>query len=453
MKKKIEDARDVYEREGAIRLAIESTTFAVDIVQKRVYWALFQVLGLVVEMLDRIVPNDSQTVLFSTAPGRMYKGNCRHVYEYILENKPDLNPVWIAHERSVYDDLSKRGYPVARAASLRGLYLLLRAEVYVAIHMRGLSIHQSLVPDSVTVIRTGHGDGVMGELHRSDENVARRRAELERYYDYWLTTSEFARDFRMKNFDTDNDVDALVDRINLSFGITGYPRNDRLIEVPDAAKDDWDKFVPSPEPSTVLLYAPSKHYLIDVDDTDPAVDFFPFEDFNRDSLYSLLEDEDMLLLLRPHPGDIEKMNARKEGPYKRMQDSLQQLCADSDRVRMATQFEFPDTTKLLPFVDVLITDYSSIYHDYLLLDRPILFIPYDFESYEEQRGFVYDYKKYLSGPEVTSFDQFQNEVDAMCAGRDGYVKKRRVLRDKIHMYTDAGSRKRVANLVSECLKS
>lgn len=48
-----------------------------------------------------------------------------------------------------------------------------------------------------------------------------------------------------------------------------------------------------------------------------------------------------------------------------------------------------DTNKLLSIVDVLVTDYSSIFFDYLPLRRPIIFYMKDIERYEETRG-LYD---------------------------------------------------------------
>lgn len=39
--------------------------------------------------------------------------------------------------------------------------------------------------------------------------------------------------------------------------------------------------------------------------------------------------------------------------------------------------------------DVLITDYTSAYFDFLLLDKPVVFNFYDFEEYSETRGFSF----------------------------------------------------------------
>ena len=45
---------------------------------------------------------------------------------------------------------------------------------------------------------------------------------------------------------------------------------------------------------------------------------------------------------------------------------------------------------LLRNADALITDYSSAYFDYMLLNRPIAFTVEDIEEYRKKRGFVFD---------------------------------------------------------------
>src|SRR5690606_16822516 len=63
----------------------------------------------------------------------------------------------------------------------------------------------------------------------------------------------------------------------------------------------------------------------------------------------------------------------------------------------------PDANLLLRRTDVLITDYSSIYIDYLLLDRPIIHFVYDLEAYQRERGFLYDLKDAFAGASASTF--------------------------------------------------
>ena len=66
---------------------------------------------------------------------------------------------------------------------------------------------------------------------------------------------------------------------------------------------------------------------------------------------------------------------------------------------------YPDIIKLLHLTDVLITDYSSVFMDYVLLDKPCIFYPYDYEEYIKGRELFTDYFENVPGPVVRTFDE------------------------------------------------
>jgi CDP-glycerol glycerophosphotransferase (TagB/SpsB family) len=209
----------------------------------------------------------------------------------------------------------------------------------------------------------------------------------------------------------------------------------------------WNAYVGEINPNNVVLYAPTKHYGLNVGKDDPAVDFFPFNDFDKKQLFKSLKTTNTMLLFRPHPATVRNMYDAEFGPHYFMKMQLMELCEECEYIRMATQYEFADTTELLHFVDILVTDYSSIYHDFLLLDRPILFVPYDYQAFERARGFSYDYYEYLPGPELSSFADFQSELSDIQDGVDRYQAKRRRLRNLIHKHQDGHARERLTKLI------
>jgi len=104
--------------------------------------------------------------------------------------------------------------------------------------------------------------------------------------------------------------------------------------------------------------------------------------FNIDQLYETLRN-DYVLLIKLHP---------------RIGDRL-----DMDRKYhdfLIDVSHYPNLNDLLVASDVLITDYSSIILEFALMGKPIIFYPYDLEEYDENRGFYYNYKKYVPGPIV-----------------------------------------------------
>ncbi len=72
------------------------------------------------------------------------------------------------------------------------------------------------------------------------------------------------------------------------------------------------------------------------------------------------------------------------------------------------------TECLLPVTDVLISDYSSVIYDFLLLERPIVFYAPDLEHYEENDEFYIDYHE-MPGPIVTDAQQLAEQIQDVYA--------------------------------------
>ena len=117
----------------------------------------------------------------------------------------------------------------------------------------------------------------------------------------------------------------------------------------------------------------------------------------------------------------------------------------NSRIISANQDKFEDVMELLKYVDVLITDYSSIYIDFLLLDRPIIFLPYDIDEYQQYRGFLYDYAAVTPGPKPKTLDSFLEEMDNALKG-DLAVNYNEV-KNQFHFYQDDNSSKRVFDAI------
>lgn len=76
-----------------------------------------------------------------------------------------------------------------------------------------------------------------------------------------------------------------------------------------------------------------------------------------------------------------------------------------------------DTNELLAAVDVLVSDYSSIYFDFMVTDRPVLFYIPDKETYDNNRG-VYFGLEELPGPATADLAELSgwiNDIDRVAA--------------------------------------
>lgn len=75
-----------------------------------------------------------------------------------------------------------------------------------------------------------------------------------------------------------------------------------------------------------------------------------------------------------------------------------------------------DIYPFLPFTDVLITDYSSIYADYVLMeDKGVILYPFDMKEYQMSDFSLMDYEKNTPGTYAYTFA----ELLEMIAGKKG----------------------------------
>src|SRR4051812_3161483 len=92
----------------------------------------------------------------------------------------------------------------------------------------------------------------------------------------------------------------------------------------------------------------------------------------------------------------------------------------------------------------LITDYSSVWTDYLVVDRPVLLFCPDYEEYAATRGLnVPDLQAVAPGPLVTHIEELGDFLSDVAAGRDPYRARRRALADQIGGVTEPGASRRL----------
>jgi len=106
-----------------------------------------------------------------------------------------------------------------------------------------------------------------------------------------------------------------------------------------------------------------------------------------------------------------------------------------------------DILDLLIISDVLVTDYSSVFYDYLLTMRPIIFFAEDLEKYTEVRDFYYDYESFIPGPLVKSGDELIKVLKNFDQWESKFREKRKLIRDQFNKYHDGRSTERIVELL------
>ena len=110
--------------------------------------------------------------------------------------------------------------------------------------------------------------------------------------------------------------------------------------------------------------------------------------------------------------------------------------------------------ELLGKADALLTDYSSVYHDYLLTDRPIGLCWDDYEEFEKREGFVVDVDAVMAaGEKLYTPDDLKGFISRLATGEDVLRAERTAVRNMIHDYQDADSSRRVVDHIENQLEA
>ena len=144
-------------------------------------------------------------------------------------------------------------------------------------------------------------------------------------------------------------------------------------------------------------------------------------------------------MLRPHVAEL--LASEK------LRDKLKHITKTYSNIILADHNIFPDINSLLPMTNALISDYSALYHDFLLLDRPIALVPYDYEDFEKKNGFLYDYFSYAPGRILRNQNNLIDFIDDVKNETDSYYEKRLLLKKRIHSCSDKNSCSRVIEII------
>jgi CDP-glycerol glycerophosphotransferase (TagB/SpsB family) len=146
------------------------------------------------------------------------------------------------------------------------------------------------------------------------------------------------------------------------------------------AREKFYKMHPDAKGKKVVLWAPTFR--------DNAAEAGCFgEEYIDELIADEKISEEYYIIKSVHPNSLKHMHTNYKD--KTSKDKLSNAEADNryDHLRYA----IGNTRQLMFCSDILITDYSSVWFEYLLLDRPVIFFAPDYSEYMEKRGMYLDY--------------------------------------------------------------
>ena len=357
---------------------------------KSAYLYLSSLFGLcvgifIITPVSYLFPKKKNLFIFIGGSDGRFRDNVKYLYLHLRRSAHDqVEFYFLTANRQVYEALREKRLPVLLYPKPATLFLMLRTSVLIVDNFTWIYGRKYHFFMKAFIVQLWHGCSIkslgldnsfvkqtLKPLWRRTLYTLKGRFPL---YDMLLSTSAintekiFTPAFRFKE---------IIE--------SGYPRNDILLAEPDeldligtdnevlekaeALKNNGRK---------ILLYAPTFR------DTGQGDDFLEQEALDMDKLDEFAGQNDLWVVFKVHP--------------------FRELPADFNRYANLIKYDDNgDVYPLLPMVDLLITDYSSIFFDFLYLDKPIVFFPYDLEKYiRKDRNLKYDYNWVTPGPKCTN---------------------------------------------------
>lgn len=352
-----------------------------------------------------------------------FNDNAKYLFIYICENRPDIDVAWITSNKKVIEFIRSRGGRAYHRLSINGIWYCLTAK-YWFFNAYLHDINYALSKGAVAV-NLWHGvplkkiehdieNGPLLKLFTQANFYVRnlRNPSLHRRPDFVLSTSEFVSNYSFKSaFRVD-------DKKCLNFG---YPRNEIFLGKSFFSNEIQNKWSEYSFDSLKQLIAEGKRigiYMPTWRDSNPSF----LKDVDFKVVNDILIKKDTFIFLKLHvatPSDI-----------------LDEISGFSNIKLLDSRV---DAYSILSLTSFLITDYSSIMFDYLLLDKPIYLNCFDVDRYKkDSRGF------YINYDDIDFAGKYLNFVDILndfSSGIDMMRIKREIAKNKFHVLNSKSSEK------------
>lgn len=392
---------------------------------------------ILVTPLTWIVPRTStRWVVLGREHGK-FLDNAKHFFCWVHQNQQSTHRIsFITEHRETLAQLGSRHVDVFRYPHPSSLWALLRAGTIIVDSVDYLDHGRVGFLSGTRLVQLWHGAPLkeielplhrrrlaqLGPVKRASLRILKAITGRYRETDFLVSTSDY---FTRKAF-----ADCFRARRVIS---TGYPRNDAMASpIPDLdglamANVDAGACVriqrARAQGKRVVLYSPTFRMDLHSPFRAGGVDLSRWAQEAAEHNY--------LLVLKLHP--------LMSGLYDRLEsDAVLDVAAESDI--------YP----LLREVDLMVTDYSSIYFDFLLLNRPVVFFAYDLHHYTAQdRHLLFDYDTMTPGPKLASFEDLIAVIPQALEQPKGWEAERSRVRSLVFNDADAHASQRIWDILQD----
>jgi len=385
---------------------------------------------LALRALNEFIPKDDNLMIFASLPD--YSDNAKGLWEYVHKST-EFKTLWLVKDKEMVLKLQNQGIECYWESSWLGRRKLLSAKYISCTHSQFTNIKGR----KQVVINLWHGMPLkaMGYLDVScNEKSLKDFKMVSKKSDMMFATSSIMKHILVSCFRIDP----------RKVAITGQPRNDILFKPNNISMlnsiigniaGNYDKYI---------LYCPTfRAGMGRLDGKKFEGNIFNFSDYDKEELDKILKSQNALLIAKLHPFEEKQYS---ETDLNLPENSVLVKSEAFNRNLMSIY-------DILSLFDILITDYSSIYFDYLLLDKPMIFASTDLNEYKDGRGLVFnDYNFWTPGPKVTTFSDFKTKLERCLYDKEFYSKERALINGLINECNNADASARVIQSIKSIKK-
>ena len=372
---------------------------------------LFDSFQLSLKILDSLFPKSDNTIIFPLDSYKEFKDNRRFLFDS-LSKFQNIDCVIIFFKKQ--DVRSSRH---VNFYTIKGLIYWLRARYIVIDHgTSDIPFSDSLDYYRRKIINVWHGVSLKNLGYRiKDKNKFNLKSEFEKYFSMICSST---LDFLA--------MQSCFGKSKKDMWLTGLPRNDLLVyndsQISNDLKYGLNWIDGQLKQRKMVLYMPTWR--------DDKAHNPKFNEKEIAKLQLLLESANAVLGVKIHP-------------------NAPPIDFGSLSVINLSNSPCPEVGLFLRKADVLVTDYSSVWVDFLLLDRQIVSYCPDISYYKEKRGFLYDYNKVFPGKINTTFESFLKQLELSFSS--SVSSKQIRIKHLFHSFSDGNNSERVSQKILSVL--
>lgn len=399
---------------------------------RRSFISFFELLLLPLYYLIGIFPRNKKLWIFGAWFGQRYSDNSRAFFEYVNKNHPEIKTVWVSRNKDVVKILREKGFYSCSSTSFHFVLYAIRAGKVFTSTGSEFSLYFLHGSEHYALWHGMPLKKILNDDTNSNEKIESKKF-LQRTSLIFLKLFPWRRFLDQKKLFTITNSDFFVTFLSSAFGLpqekilrTGSPRTDNLFahRNENLIEEIREKF---PE-DKIILYMPTFRTAEWTGEV-----YNPFDaqyGFNLDEFLTILERHKSVIVYKPHFYDARFMQTvRQKTP-----ETISRFITVGDN-------DYEELYNFVGQVDILMTDYSSIYFDFIATKKPVILLPFDYDFYiKYARGHYFDYWKNMEGAKAKNWHEFYKILE-----EKSYAPVREETRKKFAEYVDGKACERLWN--------